>query len=254
MSTVDLPAVTDPSKSCGPASSNVTRSMLGYLALAGPFYVVVSLAQALVRPGFDLSRHEWSLLAVGHHGWIQCANLVLTGLMTIVGGIGAWRALPPTTRGRRWVGALLTAYGTALVGAGVFRADAADGFPLGTPAGRPAQPSPHGLLHLLCGSIGFACLIATCFLVARIYARRSDRRAAAVSVLVGVLFTSAFAGIASGAGNSAVNIVFTLAVIISYAWLTAVAVDLYRLTRRIDREREDADLARRGRLADGQDR
>jgi hypothetical protein len=29
------------------AAGNVTRSLLGYLALAGPFYVVVSLAQAL---------------------------------------------------------------------------------------------------------------------------------------------------------------------------------------------------------------
>src|ERR1700756_4416206 len=33
---------------------NVTRSLLGYLALAGPLYAVVSLAQALTRPGFSL--------------------------------------------------------------------------------------------------------------------------------------------------------------------------------------------------------
>ena len=33
-----------------PAGGNVTRSLLGYLALAGPFYiVVVSMAQALTR-------------------------------------------------------------------------------------------------------------------------------------------------------------------------------------------------------------
>lgn len=242
MSTVDPRAVTGTSKDCGPMSSNVTRSMLGYLALAGPFYVLVSLAQALTRPGFSLSRHEWSLLAVGHLGWIQCANLVLTGVMTVVGGVGVWRALPVTSSGRRWVGALLAAYGVALVGAGVFRADAADGFPIGTPAGRPTHPSPHGTLHLVCGSIGFACLILTCFLVARIYARRSDRRrAAAASVVVGVLFTCAFAGIASGAGNSVVNIAFTVAVIISYVWLTAFAVDLYKVTRRADREAAAAD-------------
>jgi hypothetical protein len=31
------------------ASGNVTRGLLGYLALAGPFYAVVSLALALTR-------------------------------------------------------------------------------------------------------------------------------------------------------------------------------------------------------------
>jgi len=36
-------ARTRPGRDC-PAAGNVTRSRLGYLALAGPFYVVVSLA------------------------------------------------------------------------------------------------------------------------------------------------------------------------------------------------------------------
>ena len=40
---------------CLPAG-NITRSLLGYLALAGPCYVVISLAQALTRRGFDLAR------------------------------------------------------------------------------------------------------------------------------------------------------------------------------------------------------
>ena len=60
-------------------AGNVTRSLLGYLAIAGPFYVVVSLAQALTRHGFDLARDEWSLLALGRLGWIQQANLILEG-------------------------------------------------------------------------------------------------------------------------------------------------------------------------------
>src|SRR4051812_12417472 len=66
----------------------VTRSLLGYGVIAGPFYVAVSLAQAVVRDGFDLSRHEWSLLANGSWGWIQVANLVLTGLMVVAASVG----------------------------------------------------------------------------------------------------------------------------------------------------------------------
>ena len=41
----------------------ITKSLLGYGVIAGPIFVVASLAQALLRDGFDLSRHAWSQLA-----------------------------------------------------------------------------------------------------------------------------------------------------------------------------------------------
>jgi hypothetical protein len=206
----------------------VTRSLLGYLALAGPLYVVTSLLQALTRQGFDLRRHEWSLLAVGHLGWIQVTNLVLTGVMTIIGAVGVRRALGRAAVSGTWAPRLLAGYGVGLLAAGVFTADPADGFPPGTPAGRPAHSSWHGQLHLLSGSIGFVCLVATCFVMARGFTRRGLRGEASVSRAVGGIFVVAFAGIASGAANTAVNLGFTAAVIISYGWLTAVAVHLYR--------------------------
>lgn len=215
-------------------AGNVTRSLLGYLALAGPFYVVVSLAQALTRHGFDLARDEWSLLALGHLGWIQQANLILTGVMIIVGAAGVRRAIGRFADAGTWAPRLLAGYGLGLVGAGIFRADAAGGFPPGTPAGRAAHVSGHGLLHLLFGSLGFACLIAACFVIARSYHRRTDLRGAVASGAVGVLFAAAFAGIATGATGAAVNLGFTAAVVISSAWLTAIAVDLYRRTRAAD--------------------
>ena len=40
-----------------PADERTTRSLLGYGIIAGPVFVVVSLAQALTRDGFDLARH-----------------------------------------------------------------------------------------------------------------------------------------------------------------------------------------------------
>ena len=55
---------------CAPAD-RVTKSLLGYGVIAGPIYVVVALAQAVTREGFDLARHQWSLLANGSNGWIQ---------------------------------------------------------------------------------------------------------------------------------------------------------------------------------------
>src|SRR5689334_25447079 len=77
---------------CSPAA-RVTRSLLGYGVIAGPFYVVVSLAQALTRDGFRLDQHAWSLLENGGLGWIQITNFILTGLMTVAGAAGLRRAL-----------------------------------------------------------------------------------------------------------------------------------------------------------------
>ena len=216
------------------AARNVTRSLLGYLALAGPFYVVVSLAQALTRHGFDLARDEWSLLALGRLGWIQQANLIATGVMIIVGAVGARRAIGRFADAGTWAPRLLAGYGLGLIGAGIFRADAANGFPPGTPGGRAAHVSGHALLHLLFGSLGFACLITACLVIARSYHRRADRRGAVASGVVGVVFAASFAGIATGAASEVVNLGFTAAVIFSSAWLTAVAVDLYRRTRAAD--------------------
>ena len=72
---------------------------------------------------------------------------------------------------------------------------------------------------------------------ARRYARLGRRRAAVASWVVGVVFAIAFAGIATGAKSAAINLGFTAAVVTSYAWMTAVAVDLYRGTRLEERAR-----------------
>lgn len=228
-------ARTRPGRQDCSTAGNVTRSLLGYLALAGPFYVVVSLA--LTRQGFDLARDEWSLLALGHLGWIQQANLILTGVMIIVGAVGSRRAIGRSADGGTRGHQLLAGYGLGLIGAGIFRADAAEGFPLGTAGGRAAHVSGHGMLHLLFGSLGFACLIAACFVIARSYHRRADRRRAIASGAVGVVFAAGFAGIATGTASEAINLCFTVAVVISSAWLTTVAIDLYRGTRADDADR-----------------
>lgn len=37
------------------------------------------LVQALVRPGYDITRHPISLIALSHSGFDQLANSVITG-------------------------------------------------------------------------------------------------------------------------------------------------------------------------------
>ncbi|WP_210508216.1 DUF998 domain-containing protein [Naasia sp. SYSU D00057] len=210
----------------------VTRSLLGYGVVAGPFYVGVGLVQAALRDGFDLTRHDLSLLANGAFGWVQIANLVLTGLMTIAAAVGMARSLRVLGRGpgSAWCPRLLAGYGMGLVGAGVFVADPMNGFPRGTPDGPPAEATIGGLGHLVFGAFGFACLIAACLVLARHY-RAQDRGGMAwFSRITGVVFLVAFVGIASGSASPAVVVGFWAAVILAWTWLAVVSIDLYRRT------------------------
>lgn len=211
---------------CTPAR-RVTRSLLGYGIVAGPFYVLVSLAQAMLREGFDLTRHDWSLLANGRGGWIQSANLVLTGLMVTAAAVGCARSLRsgPGHRSLPW---LLAGYGAGLLGAGIFRADPMAGFPVGTPDGPPVAVSGHGMLHLVCAGIGFVALVTAAFVLARRFGREGRRGRAAFSAITGVTFLAGFAGIASGSASPSVVLTFTAAVLLAWAWLSSTSLELYR--------------------------
>src|SRR4051812_27367585 len=150
-----------------------THSLLGYGVLAGPFYVTVSLAQALTRDGFDLTRHAWSLLSNGELGWLQIANFLVAGGLTIACAVGMRQVLRGE-RGGTWGPRLIALYGLGLIAAGLFTADPMDAFPRGTPAGPPSGVSWHGILHLVAGAIGFLGMIVACFVFARRYASRGE--------------------------------------------------------------------------------
>ncbi|MEO3928340.1 DUF998 domain-containing protein [Micromonosporaceae bacterium B7E4] len=224
-STVSGAAARSAGQPCDPATS-VTRTLLAYGVLAGPFYVLVSLAQAFTRDGFDLTRHAWSLLANGAPGWIQITNLVLTGLMTCALAVGLRRSPSPVT-GAGWAPRLIGVYGVSLLAAGAFRADPALGFPIGTPESGTAV-TWHGTLHLVAGAIGFGCLIAACLLLGRRFSAEGRRGWAAFSRLTGVLFLAGFLAMAAGTGAVWSNLAFTGAIVLAWAWLSALATHLYR--------------------------
>ena len=203
------------------SAARITRSLLGYGVLAGPLYVGVSLAQALTRDGFDLSRHAWSLLANGDLGWIQITNFIVTGLATVAAALGLRRA-----PAGRLAPALIAAYGVSLVAAGMFRADPAQGFPAGTPETTPI--SWHGALHLVIGGVGFVCVGAACFVLAGRFSRQGRRGLARFSLFTGVVFLAGFAGIASGS-HGPTTLAFVAAVGLLWAWLATICVHFYRV-------------------------
>ncbi|MER7244431.1 DUF998 domain-containing protein [Kribbella sp. NPDC000426] len=220
-----------------------TSALLTGGAVAGPLYVVVWLTQAFTREGFDITRHPASLLANGGPGWIQTANFVVSGLLSIAGAIGLRRAIglhrtighrsrplraaggsSPAPRGRVWGPWLVAVYGLGLLLAAAFPADPAAGFPAGTPADY-AEISARGMGHFVAGTIGFSGLIAGCLVIAAHYRSIGRRGFARFSAVTGILFFGAFAGLSAGAGSRPTIIAFDVAVVLGWTWLTAVCLD-----------------------------
>jgi hypothetical membrane protein len=211
---------------CSPAD-RVTRSLLGYGVLAGPLYIGSALVQGLTRPGFNLLRDDVSLLSNGSLGWIQVLTFVVTGSMVIAFALGVARAVR-SGRGHTWAARLVGIYGLGLFLAGVFVADPMNGFPPGTPDGRPAVISLHGMLHIIVGGIAFLALVAACVVIGSRFASQGRRAWALYSYASGIVFLLGFIGVASGSGSTAIVLGFWLAVIVAWTWIAAYAVYLYR--------------------------
>lgn len=221
-----------------PDSSNfdrgaaVTRSLLGWGVVAGPFYLVVGLTLALTRAGFDLTQHALSLLMLGDLGWLQRANLSLTGLMAIVAAIGIVRAV---RNGRGLAIEVLTiVYGAGLILSAVFAPDPAEGFPPGATAG---EFSLSGILHLVFGAIGFAAIAAAAFAHAGWSRSIGAKGRATVSVVLGVVvLIGFFGGAALSAGPAGVALLW-IAVLAQFTWLALACSQIYSWSPHPDRSR-----------------
>jgi hypothetical protein len=169
---------------------NNTELALGMAA--GPLFVVIGLAQAFTRDGFDLRRDTLSLLSNGDLGWIQVLNFILSGLLYVAGALGMRRALP-TGRASTWGPRLLGAFGVGMIGSGVFRPDPGFGFPPGAPAGAPATTSWHSGLHYTIASLTLVALVV------------------------------ATVAISSAQGKPPVNVLFVTTALLSFLWASVLA-------------------------------
>jgi len=204
------------------ATDTRTRTLLACGAAAGPLFIVVAVAQALTRGGFDPSKHPLSLLSLGNLGWIQIANFVLTGLLFVAASVGMRRALRSRGRASTWGPRLIGAFGVALIAGGVFVADAGLGFPAGTPEGVPDEFSWHGIVHAVAPVVGFLGLTLACFVFARRSVALKQKGWATFSVATGIAI-QALGAIPNVNGNF---IPLWAAMVLGFGWASAQAARL----------------------------
>jgi hypothetical protein len=207
------------------AGTAATRALLAGGMVAGPLFIVVGLLQAFTREGFDLRRHPLSLLSNGDLGWVQVATFVVTGLLFAGAAVGMRRVLHPG-RGGTWGPLLVGAVGVGMIFAGVFVADPADGFPPGTPPGRPDTLSWHSGLHFLVAGVAYLSLIAATFVFARRFAWLGQRGWAWYSLATGVVFLAVWLALFAWPEQDVVNLAYAAAALHGFGWVSLVAAHL----------------------------
>lgn len=203
----------------------ITRSLLGWGLVVGPFYFVVSLAQAFVREGFDLSRHPLSALANGTGGWVQTLNLAASGLMVIVAAIGFRRVL--VTKAGRVTWAMM-GFGLGMIVAAAFPMDPADGFPVGTPEGMPTSVTTSGIVHFAAAGLGFMSLAVSSLFTAAAMRRRRQPALSWFSLFAGIAIPVCFVGGIMFPGPGIIGV--WLSVITQFVWIAVMALHLYRVS------------------------
>lgn len=207
-------------------SAAVTRSLLGYGVLVGPFYLLIGVAHGLVRDGFSFARHPLSVLANGPGGWVQTANFVLSGLMVIAAAVGFWRVPTPRLRASP---VFLALFGLSMIVASVLRADPMDGFPAGTLLGPPTTISPMGMGHFIAGTVGFVCMALSCLCSAPAMSRIGNRTLAIGGMLSGLAVLVGFFGGFLVPVLAGTTTGIWIAVVVGWAWLGWVSAKLYRM-------------------------
>jgi hypothetical protein len=203
--------------------ASATYRLLICGAVAGPLWLAISFAQAILRDGFDLRRHALSNLALGSYGWLQVANFAVCGVLMIAFAVGVRRVLV-SGPGRRILPVLFGLVGVGMIAGGVFVPDAAYGFPAGAPDSLPDVMSTHALLHVVAGLTVFGSLTVGCL----VFAWRSGhaRRWGWAAYSVATAVASQVPAIAVDINSAEASMWLAGAAVCIWAWVTAVALHL----------------------------
>jgi Protein of unknown function (DUF998) len=207
------------------------RLLLACGVIGPPLFVIVFLLEGATRPGYSAWRHYVSQLSLGAGGWMQIANFLLCGLLSLCFARGLRRTLQGGT-GATWGPLLLAVFGLGLIVAGIFVTDPALGYPPGAsprPPGLVTHATLHGRVHGLAGLVVFSSVAAACFVLARRFAGDPTWRGwAPYSVVTGVLVAVFFvASLATAPLPGAPSgLLQRLAIVLGWGWIALLAARL----------------------------
>jgi hypothetical protein len=163
------------------------------------------------------------MLSLGDLGWIQIANFVLTGLLSIAFAVGLRRVLHPGRAGT-WGPVLLGVFGLGLILGGVFVTDPSLGFPAGAPEGMPTEVTWHSRVHDIAPGLAVDGIIVACLVFVRRFAGLRERgwQAYTASTATAVLALTAWPSL------DGISVRLAVAVTLALAWTTALALHLRR--------------------------
>lgn len=216
--------------------AGVTRWLL-IGGVAGPvLFVVAMLIEGATRPGYDAWVQAGSALSLSGWGWMQIVSFIVCGALIVGLALGLRRALADGGRGAMWGPRLIGAFGVALVVAGVFVTDPAQGYPPGTPPGPSRVMTWHGAIHGFAGGLIFVVLLpAACYIMAAYFARVAHARGwAFYSIATGIVIWASFAAfIITGLGSGPAGLFERIAIVAGWGWLALVAWWSLREFRRV---------------------
>lgn len=219
-------------------SSLTTRFLIACGAIGPLLFIVVFLIEGATRPGYSAWRNQVSQLSLSDQGWMQIANFLVCGVLTLCFAIGLQRVLR-TGKGAVWVPRLLGIFSVALIIVGIFITDPGLGYPPGSPAN--GLQSLHGAIHgVVGGFIVSPMLAAAIFVMVRRFAGDPAWRGWALYSLVsGIVLLVFFLGAVIVAGldqngilpASPAGLLQRIGIITGWGWIALLALRLWSQMR-----------------------
>src|SRR5450631_107085 len=213
----------------------VTRFLIAGGAIGPLLFIIAILIEGATRPGYNAWHNYGSSLSLGDLGWMQIANFLICGVLTLCFAVGLRQVL---RTGRSSVGGpiMLGIFSVALIIAGIFVTDPSLGYPVGTHGSGPQ--TLHGTIHGVAGLIAFSSLAIASFVMARRFAGDPKWKGWALySFITGVVIAVFFiaATVVSALDENGVlpgsptGLLQRIAIIVGWGWVTLLAIRLLRL-------------------------
>ena len=200
-----------------------TKVLLISGSIAGPSFTAGWIIEGINRIDYNPVRQSISSLSRGPYGWIQVANFICTGLLTLAFSIGIRRILK--SRRSPILGSLLIGIiAIGLIIGGIFKGD------------KSIHLSYQSLLHWFSAALVFLGMPISCFVFATLFVKWGEFGWGIYAKVTGFLFTIAglifvLAVFIQKAGLADyVGLLQRVTITIGWIWLTLLAIHLLKTT------------------------